>query len=75
MGNKHLSQNQGKGLSIFEKYLTIWVALCIVGGIALGKLAPGVAKYLDGLAIHVNKAPVVSIPIAFCLLFMMYPIW
>jgi ACR3 family arsenite transporter len=63
-----------KGLSVFEKYLTVWVVLCIVGGIALGKLAPSVATYLDGLAIYVNKAPVVSIPIAVCLFFMMYPI-
>jgi ACR3 family arsenite transporter len=62
------------GLSVFEKYLTIWVALCIVGGIVLGKLAPKVAVYLDGLAISVNNAPVVSIPIAICLFFMMYPI-
>lgn len=37
-------------------------------------MAPGVAKYLDGLAIFVNGAPVVSIPIAICLFFMMYPI-
>ena len=74
MENSNSSQNQGKGLNIFEKYLTIWVALCIVGGITLGKMAPGVATYLDGLAIYVNKAPVVSIPIAICLFFMMYPI-
>ena len=65
---------QTKGLSIFEKYLTIWVALCIVGGIVLGKVAPSVATYLDGMAIYVNKAPIVSIPIAVCLFFMMYPI-
>jgi ACR3 family arsenite transporter len=63
-----------KGLSIFEKYLTLWVVLCIVGGIVIGKLAPGFAKYLDSLAICVGKAPVVSIPIAICLFFMMYPI-
>jgi ACR3 family arsenite transporter len=74
MTNENLIQNQGKGLNIFEKYLTLWVALCIAGGIVLGKLAPGVATYLDGLAIYVNKAPVVSIPIAVCLFFMMYPI-
>lgn len=52
----------------------MWVILCIAGGIVLGKVAPGFAKYLDGLAIYVNKAPVVSIPIAVCLFFMMYPI-
>lgn len=63
-----------KGMNIFERYLTVWVGLCIVGGIVLGKLAPGLAKSLDGMAIYINKAPVVSIPIAICLFFMMYPI-
>ena len=58
----------------FERYLTLWVALCIAGGILLGKLAPDFAKTLDGMAITVNGAPVVSIPIAICLFFMMYPI-
>jgi ACR3 family arsenite transporter len=60
--------------NVFERYLTVWVALCIIGGIVLGKIAPGVAHYLDGLAIYVGEAPVVSIPIAVCLFFMMYPI-
>ena len=68
------SQKTGKGLNIFEKYLTIWVALCIIGGILLGKFAPGFAKTLDSITIKVNNAPVVSIPIAICLFFMMYPI-
>ena len=58
----------------FEKYLTLWVALCIVAGIGLGKLAPGVASFLDGMALYVNDAPVVSLPIAVCLFCMMYPI-
>jgi len=65
---------QTKGLTFFEKYLTVWVLLCIVAGILLGKMAPGAAKFLDGLSIYVNEAPVVSIPIAVCLFFMMYPI-
>ncbi|MGE4496458.1 MAG: ACR3 family arsenite efflux transporter [Deferribacterales bacterium] len=60
--------------SIFEKYLTLWVALCIIGGIALGKIAPNLAKTLDGMSINVNGTPVVSLPIAVCLFFMMYPI-
>lgn len=68
------STSQPHGLTVFEKYLTVWVVLCILAGIALGKLAPGLAKFLDGLAIYVNNAPVVSIPIAVCLFFMMYPI-
>ena len=61
-------------MSLFERYLTLWVGLCIIGGIVLGKFAPGFAKALDGMAIFVNGAPVVSIPIAVCLFFMMYPI-
>jgi len=63
-----------KGLSLFEKYLSVWVILCIVAGIILGRVTPGFAKYLDGLAIYVGEAPVVSVPIAICLFFMMYPI-
>jgi len=63
-----------RGLGVFEKYLTVWVVLCILAGIWLGRIAPGVATFLDGLAIYVSGAPVVSIPIAICLFFMMYPI-
>ncbi|MFH1369751.1 MAG: ACR3 family arsenite efflux transporter [Planctomycetota bacterium] len=74
MTNDNAVTKQDKGLNVFEKYLTVWVLLCIAAGIALGKLAPGFAGYLDGLAIYVNGAPVVSIPIAVCLFFMMYPI-
>ena len=66
--------NERKMTSIFERYLTIWVGLCIVGGILLGKIAPDLAKTLDKMSINVNGAPVVSIPIAICLFFMMYPI-
>jgi ACR3 family arsenite transporter len=69
-----MSKNSEKAMSVFERYLSVWVGLCIVGGIVLGKLAPGLAETLDGMAIYVNNAPVVSIPIAICLFFMMYPI-
>jgi ACR3 family arsenite transporter len=63
-----------KMTSMFERYLTLWVGLCIVGGIILGKFAPGFAMKLDSMSIFVNGAPIVSIPIAICLFFMMYPI-
>jgi ACR3 family arsenite transporter len=63
-----------KGLGLFERYLTVWVLLCIAVGIVLGKIAPGLAQTLDGMALTVNDAPVVSIPIAICLFLMMYPI-
>ncbi|TVR44095.1 MAG: arsenical-resistance protein, partial [Planctomycetota bacterium] len=64
----------GKPLGFFERYLTLWVLLCIGAGIGLGAVAPGFASYLDGIAITINDAPVISIPIALCLFFMMYPI-
>ena len=68
------SGNERKMTSIFERYLTVWVGLCIVGGILLGKIAPNLAKTLDSMSINIGGAPVVSIPIAICLFFMMYPI-
>ena len=61
-------------MSLFERYLTVWVGLCILLGIGLGRVAPGLAQTLDGVAIHVSGAPIVSIPIAICLFCMMYPI-
>ena len=62
------------GIGLFERYLTLWVLLCIVAGIALGQLAPDLATTLDRMSITVDGAPVISIPIAICLFFMMYPI-
>lgn len=74
MEDKACITKQSKGLSFFERYLSVWVLLCIGAGIILGKLAPEAATFLDGLAIYVNRAPVISIPIAVALFFMMYPI-
>lgn len=59
----------GGRLSFFERYLTVWVALCIVFGIGLGRVFPGVATALDRMSVYQ-----VSVPIAICLFFMMYPI-
>ncbi len=61
-------------MGIFERYLTLWIGLCIIFGILLGVYAPQFAKTMDGMSININDAPVVSIPIAICLFFMMYPI-
>ncbi|MDG6220023.1 MAG: ACR3 family arsenite efflux transporter [Candidatus Thermoplasmatota archaeon] len=63
------SVEEKKGLSTFEKYLTVWVLACIGIGILLGRVAPDIALHLDSFSIHQ-----VSIPIAICLFFMMYPI-
>ena len=56
-------------LNIFERYLTLWVAICIIAGILLGRLFPTVAETLDAISVYQ-----VSVPIAICLFFMMYPI-
>ncbi len=74
MATKACITQEPQGLGFFEKYLTVWVLLCIAGGMVLGKLAPQVARSLDGMALVVDGAPVVSIPIAIALFFMMYPI-
>ncbi len=74
MNNEIYPVNDRKMSSIFESYLTVWVVICIIGGILLGKVVPELARDLDAMSIYVNKTPVVSIPIAICLFFMMYPI-
>ena len=55
-------------LGIFEKYLTLWIAICIVIGLLLGRFFPSFGRFLDSL-----KAGNLSIPIGICLFFMMYP--
>ncbi|MBU1929631.1 MAG: ACR3 family arsenite efflux transporter [Candidatus Omnitrophica bacterium] len=69
-----ISIGKKRSLSFFDKYLTLWVFVCIALGVLIGKVVPGAAKFLDGFSIYVNGALVVSIPIAICLFFMMYPI-
>ncbi|MGB7085991.1 MAG: ACR3 family arsenite efflux transporter [Phormidesmis sp.] len=63
------SVQAGGQLNVFEKYLTLWVALCIVGGVILGRAFPRIAETLDAISVYQ-----VSVPIALCLFFMMYPI-
>ncbi|MFB0568728.1 MAG: ACR3 family arsenite efflux transporter [Nitrososphaeria archaeon] len=55
-------------LGVFEKYLTLWIALCIVAGLLIGRVFPAFGEYLDSL-----KFRQLSIPIGICLFFMMYP--
>ncbi len=69
-----MNEKSGRKVTGFERNLTLWVTLCILAGIGLGRLAPGLAGTLDGMSIMAGGAPVVSIPIAICLFFMMYPI-
>lgn len=61
-------QSSGKGLSVFEKYLTIWVAACIVVGILVGQLLPIIPNTLNKFEYY-N----VSIPVAILIWLMIYP--
>ena len=45
-------------IGFFERYLTVWVALCIVVGIALGQLLPGVSKAVASLEVAKVNVPV-----------------
>src|SRR5450759_5209045 len=48
-------QAAGAQMSVFERYLTVWVFLCIVVGIALGQLLPGVFQAIGRMEVaHVN---------------------
>jgi len=45
-------------MSVFERYLTVWVFLCIVIGIALGQLFPGVFQVIGSLSVAQVNLPV-----------------
>ncbi|MBS3970817.1 MAG: ACR3 family arsenite efflux transporter [Clostridia bacterium] len=60
---------KARDLGFFERYLTLWVILCMAIGIGLGALFPGAAEVINSLSIEQ-----VNIPIAILLFFMMYPI-
>jgi ACR3 family arsenite transporter len=57
-----------ESLGIFEKYLTLWIAVCIVVGLLVGKFLPQFGQLMDSL-----KFRQLSIPIGILLFFMMYP--
>lgn len=49
---------QKSGMGAFERYLTVWVALCIVAGIGLGQAFPGAARTLGGWEVARVNLPV-----------------
>lgn len=57
-----------KGIRFFERFLTLWVVICIVVGIVVGKYLPNVPSYLNQFE-YAN----VSIPIAVLIWLMIYP--
>lgn len=63
-----MKSNKYEGMSFFEKYLSIWVILCMVVGVMIGNFAPGIPAFL-GKFEYAN----VSIPIAILIWIMIYP--
>jgi len=63
---EHLKKELSLGL--WEKYLTVWIAICIVAGLLVGRFFPAFGQFMDLL-----KFAQLSIPIGILLFFMMYP--
>ena len=61
-------EKEKKGIGFFERYLTVWVAICIVVGIAIGQWFPAIPETL-GKFEYAN----VSIPVAILIWLMIYP--
>jgi len=59
------------GLGTFERYLSVWVTLCMAAGIGLGKIVPGVVAALRG--IEFGKGSQINAPIAVLIWLMITP--
>ena len=62
-----MSKEKG-GISIFQKYLTVWVILCMAAGILIGKFLPQIPDFLNRF-----EYAKVSIPMAILIWLMIYP--
>lgn len=63
-----ITPNKAAGISFFEKNLTLWVILCMVAGVLIGKFLPAVPEVLSQF-----EYAKVSIPIAVLIWLMIYP--
>ncbi|MDD3212421.1 MAG: ACR3 family arsenite efflux transporter [Eubacteriales bacterium] len=63
-----MSKAKGTGIGFFEKYLSLWVLLCMAAGVLVGRFLPGIPAFL-GRFEYAN----VSIPIAILIWLMIYP--
>lgn len=63
-----IAKQETSGISFFEKYLTLWVILCMAAGILIGKFLPGIPAFLNRF-----EYARVSIPIAILIWLMIYP--
>lgn len=63
-----MKEDKIQGISFFQKYLTVWVAICMAAGVLIGKLLPAVPEFLGRF-----EYAKVSIPIAILIWVMIYP--
>ncbi len=63
-----MAKEKVQGIGFFEKYLTLWVVICMVAGILIGRYLPSVPAFLGRF-----EYAQVSIPIAVLIWFMIYP--
>ncbi len=59
---------ENTGIGFFEKYLTLWVVLCMAVGVLIGRFLPGIPSFLGRF-----EYAEVSIPIAILIWLMIYP--
>ncbi|WP_315166768.1 ACR3 family arsenite efflux transporter [Metaclostridioides mangenotii] len=62
------NDNKSSGIGFFQKYLTIWVLICMAIGILIGKFIPSIPQFLNKF-----EYAQVSIPIAILIWLMIYP--
>ena len=66
-----MTRSEPKRLNVFERYLTLWVGLCMVAGVAVGRTLPGVTDALRRL--EFGDGSQINVPIAILIWLMIYP--
>ena len=63
-----MNEEKTQGISFFEKYLTIWVLICMMAGILIGNFLPNVQSALDNMQVFGQ-----NVPLAILMWIMIYP--
>jgi len=71
VSNEMAPASERKLTNVFERYLTLWVAVCMVVGVVLGKMAPGFVGSVRSIEFGSNSQ--INLPIAVLIWLMIYP--
>jgi ACR3 family arsenite transporter len=63
-----MNDEKNQGIGFFQRYLTVWVALCMIAGVLIGKFLPEIPTFLNQF-----EYAKVSIPVAILIWVMIYP--